>query len=310
METIGEMHFTDACGILRPSTEPSTVRFVSPIMSSMIAAAHIRQEDRQLTNRVFFSGDAQTYAANNGLLDVLKDRYEFPKRTGSQGVTYSKLTRLSTHAEVEVCNQVANDLVCEHLNSLSQNIAAKVCGVVGELHDNVASHARGTGFSCAQVYTSGVNRRLEFAIADAGCGMLANVNRINNAICTDDDAIRWCLQRGHTTASSQDDWAQRLPDDADFNPFPSNVEITRNENHHVGEGLWRLFELVKLLEGKIWISSGTGSFFWQGGKELSLPNRINWNGVAIEFEINVRPLAAEDSGSQARLEELAKRMGL
>lgn len=304
------MDHPTACEIFQNSAGSREIRFVTPIISVMLAAACVQEGRQNLSKRVTFGNDAQNYAKNNGLLDILQGRYEFPKRTGNQGITYSKLTRLSTYSEVEACNQVTNDLIYEHLGALSEDIASKVCGVVGELHDNVASHANGTGFSCGQVYTSGGGRRLIFSIADTGCGMSANVRRVCESIQSDDEAIRWCLQRGHTTAGFQHEWAQRLPEDSFFNPYPTTVETTSNENHHVGEGLWRLCELVKLLEGKIWISSGAGSFFWQHGKEMTSSNRINWNGVAIEFEIDVGPVIGKNLNSQARLEELAVRMGL
>ena len=74
----------------------------------------------------------------------------------------------------------------------------KTARVVGELHDNVASHASGRGFSAAQFYRQG-RSRLEIAIADGGSGFLRNVRRVMPNITTHGAAIEWCLKKGNVS---------------------------------------------------------------------------------------------------------------
>lgn len=262
--------------------------------------------------RLVFSGDSRSYAANNGLLDVILGDYSFPKRGGLQGVTYTKLTKLATHAEVDGCNAVINDLIQEQLEPFSPLMASQLRKVVGELHDNVASHARGLGYSCAQVYTGSGDYRIEFAIADAGCGMLKNVQSVVPEINSACDAIQWCLQKGNTTAQNRKDeeWVQRLPEDARWNPFGDTVAVRSTENHHIGEGLWRLSELVRSVDGNLWIASGDGQYRCVSGKEQTAQNRFNWSGVAIEFELTVIPGRGPSLEQQQKLERLAERIGL
>jgi len=273
----------------------------------MVAASTI-QDGR--AKRIDFIGDCQSYARNNGLLDTIQNTYRFPQRGGRQGVTYTKLTKLSTHTEVDACNAIISDLIDEQLGGFSDFVSSQLRKVVGELHDNVASHARGAGFSCAQVYTERDARRIEFAIADAGCGMLRNVQTIHPTVHTHEGAIRWCLQKGNTTARVCDGWAQRLPEDACCNPYPDSVDTRSVEDHHAGEGLWRLSELIRAVDGNMWIGSGNGYFLLRKGKEKTGVYQFDWSGVAIEFEISVTEGATPSSQQQDKLNELAERIGL
>lgn len=187
--------------------------------------------------------------------------------------------------------------------------------VVGELHDNVASHASGVGFSAAQVYNGQKGKRwIEFAVADSGCGMLRNVRQLVPTIASDDDAIKWCLIRGNTTAGERDSWAQRLPEDCLYSPLPSGVTSFSNENHHLGEGLAVLTELITIAAGELWIWSGNCEFTLdeQGRSYYRTADDIQWQGVAIEIKLDVdRALGALATPlADAKLEALAGRLGL
>ena len=299
---------------LDSGVQVSPVAFVSPIFSVMVAMCASRSQ-LSLKERLHFVGDCESYAQNNGLLDCLAGKYQFPLPSGRQGVTYTKLTRLQNHVEVDACNAVVNSLIHQHVDTVSPEAANHLCQIVGELHDNVASHARGWGFSCAQVYPERNQGavRLNFAIADGGCGMLQNVQRIRPDIQTDGDAIQWCLGQGNTTARQKDEWAQRLPDDYMIAPFPDSVTRYSQENHHMGLGLWQLAELVRIFRGELWIASGRGRCN-DGGNGVGIQqfSQVDapWNGVAIECEITVRSGQRVTHEQAADLEALAERIGL
>ncbi len=288
---------------------PCEVEFVTPIVSATLASLSASLA-RPIRDRINFSEKAQSYADHCGLTAALSGQYSFPIRSGLQGSTYTKLTRLATHAEVDRCNEIVNDLIFEQLLHFG-TVAARIASVIGELHDNVASHAKGLGFSCAQTYNFDDGRRLEFAIVDSGCGMLRNVQTINPTESSHAQAIEWCLKRGNTTArSSYDPWAQRLPEDAVVSPFPMQTSVRHSEDHHIGEGLWKLAELVRGLDGKLWVASGDGQMLVQSGHEKCGLSRINWTGVAIEVELTIaadnRPTAAQREG----IERVARRVGI
>jgi hypothetical protein len=137
---------------------------------------------------------------------------------------------MSEH-EVDACNAVINNLFYEQLGENGSDFIRVLSKVVGEMHDNVASHSRGIGFSSAQRYERGEGDVIQFAIVDTGVGMLRNVTPVAPAVTTDEGAIDWCLRRGNTTAARKGDgWEQRLPEDSLFSPYPRAVGTVRRSS--------------------------------------------------------------------------------
>jgi hypothetical protein len=175
------MDYSKAVNLIRWCTDPGlrelpygrSVSFVSPVVSAVLAAAATFPGK---VREVELLGECRTYADTTGLSEALRGEPIPVGQTGAlHGRTYSRLTRLSNHNEVDVCNSVIGDLLHRQFPSQeNKTFVNAVLKVVGELHDNVASHARGVGFSAAQVYTNrpAGGQRVEFAIADRGCGML------------------------------------------------------------------------------------------------------------------------------------------
>ncbi len=261
------MHNSTARAILRWYDNPvrvavgrnPSVKFVSPVVSTIVAAKSLYDPGFRI---IECEPQCQEYAEMIGLTEAIRGDHPVGKPGGLHGRSYSRLSRLAFESEVDSCNKVISDVLHNALdvgpNAGYINTIAKV---VGELHDNVPSHARGTGFSAAQVYSTDGNYRLEFAIADGGCGMLHNVQGMDSSVATDQEAISWCLQRGNTTAGSADDWEQRMPEDYLVSPFPQSVSFITTQNHHVGEGLWCLTELVREAKGSMWVWSGDAQLF-------------------------------------------------
>ena len=259
----------------------ATVDFVAPILSAMLAAESLREAGEL---PVQFSGDSATYAESNGLRDALEGNYRRPVRGGLQGQTYSQLARLQSPEDVDFCNTIIADLLYYQLGD-QQSVAAELAKIVGELHDNVVSHAAGAGFSSAQVYKQQDHRsRIEYAIADVGRGFLYNARTAQPEIATDQEAIQWAVRKG-TTSGRVNDWAQRLPSDVPESPYPPSTDTTYTENHHLGLGLYDLCEVVRKLGGQLWICSGRGMTQFVGDRIQSDKAAVEWQGVAIEFEV-------------------------
>ncbi len=179
--------------------------------------------------------------------------------------------------------------------------------MVGELHDNVASHSGGYGFSAAQK----LQDRLHFAIADNGVGMPTRVRDAGMTDLTDVEPVSWCLERGNTTAkSAEDPWAQRLPEDSIFNPFPDSVTTVQNDDNHMGEGLWQLRELVRNMQGNISISSGKAFLSAREHSLQSANSPYTWSGVAISFTLRVQDVGGLTSERQEALDSLSDRLGV
>ena len=310
------MHYSSAVSCLKLAKQyhrvsPTSVSFVTPIHSVLLAAGTVSPQIQTTLGNVIFTPEADQYARTTGLKDVLEGNYRFPQRGGLEGKTYSKLARLSSHPEVDRCNEVIGDLIHHQLAKASPSAVHEFSKVVGELHDNVASHARGTGFSCVQCYDDATGTRIEFAVADAGCGMLRNVKSQVPTLDGDTQAIRWCLVRGNTTASkSEDQWEQWLPDDALSNPYPPSVKVRSVEDHHCGEGLWKLQQLVQSWNGSLWIWSGQGCILHDGSTRRDWITDLSWQGVAIEFSIRVHEACEAEQPGLSEIEDLGRRLGL
>ena len=311
------MNYSKAMNTINRYTNPQfaelhnrpTVDFVSPVVATVLAAAAIRNPS---IRDIELDQTCQSYAETTGLTEALQNVGQPTGQTGPlHGKTYSRLTKLRTHDEVDGANSVIGDLLHQQLGA--GRFTNEIQKVVGELHDNVASHANGIGFSAAQVYGVGQNRTIEFAIADGGCGLLVNAQRVS-PVSSDEDAILWSLEKGNTSAPPRPDMAQRLPDDYIVSPLPPKVPSFSNENHHVGEGLYTLTELVRHAGGKLWIWSGKCSVQYQGG--IRTPFRTadypSWEGLAIEVEL---PLASaettiSDRHTKCELDAIAAKLGL
>ncbi len=303
---MADHHSIQAVRTIRAGQE-LTVGFVNPLLACVLAASRIGLGRDPL---VTFRDDSSRYAEHSGLLSALKGDYAgmIRPRSGYEGQTWSHLTTLYTHGEIEGCNQTINDLLFTQLGGMPKAVLDHTARVVGELHDNVASHASGRGFSAAQYYQSG-RSRLELAIVDHGRGFLRNVRQTMRAEMDDGAAIRWCLQKGNTT------WRPRSHSPAEQtwgDPYMEALDRGESENHHKGWGLALLTELVRATHGRLRIWSGNGVYHLaENGADQIIPAEQVWDGVAIAVtlfpdqaeKVDLNPLSS-------RLTELAKELGL
>ncbi len=263
-----------------------------------------------------FSSDAMGYAENSGLRFHIGQCEQRPRPGSAVGLTYCQAEKLANPAEVDYCNANIGRFLRTQLSGCqNQALVSATCGVVGELHDNIVSHSHGCGFSAAQYYRSS-KRVIQIAMADCGRGLNGSV-RQSGQIMSDREAIDWCLKRGNTTAKSitpaPDDifGPQRLPDDSVSNPYPRGVNVHRSDNHHMGEGLYRLTELIANTGGETWIWSGSAQILCTSNSRLPISSDVQWQGTAIGIEI---PVAAFERCEAAQnvdeYESLAKRLKL
>lgn len=285
----------------------SAVRFVSPIVSTMIACESAGSSG---ATRFNFEGNAKTYAKTIGLAAVLEGAQLSQNRSGLVGSTYSPLARLAQHCEVEAATDTVAGCLRERMGAGDhEHTVNEIFRVIGELHDNVASHARGAGYSALQVYSRGAVPRVEFAVVDGGVGLLANARCADPAIDRHESAIRWALIQGNTSARAPDAMAQSLPEDATFNPFPPSVPLRFTENHHLGEGLWQLRRLVVDLDGSLWVMTGNADLLVTPENHAGSYRRraTVWSGLAIE--VNLPICSTTHSGPDAE-DDFARSLGL
>ena len=303
-------HHADAVALIHAlqQGQPAHVGFVWPIVSTMLAAERLHPTYRAAPT---FDPDAKRYADHGGLLDALEERFTNHPRTGLVGKKYSPLARLVHDTDVEIADDTVT--ACLHANFGEELRATvnEICRVIGELHDNVASHARGAGFSALQVYQGKPSAIVEFAVCDAGVGLLRNVMRVEPTVTTHQAAVHWCFQKGNTTARSPvDDISQRLPDDAPMNPYPKHIPTRSTENHHLGEGLWQLLRLVVEIGGTLWALTGDAELEVTPANPAGTYTRskLDWHGLAIEVSLPVGSIYA--SQPKAGDESIAWRFGI
>ena len=281
------------------------VSWVSPVVATMLAAARLRPG---MLPQVTFTPGSESYARSIGLLAALAGETPNVNPSGLAGLTYSPLAQLALPRDVDVANDVVQACLDTQLGGQYGATVNEVGRVIGELHDNVASHARGAGFSALQVYRD--PDRVEIAVVDAGVGLLRNVRSAKVAgVDTHQAAIDWCFKKGNTTAPAGNvhPFAQRLPEDALSNPYAPTVPVRSSENHHMGEGLWQLLQLVKHLRGQLWMLTGDAQLIVnerhpQGSYQRSL---LDWQGLAIEVifpveSVFVAPPRSGDEGIAQR----------
>jgi len=173
--------------------------------------------------------------------------------------------------------------------------------VVGEMHDNVWSHGRSTGYSFAQKsavpYTNRQDHYLEFALADCGMGFLRELRRVNiPGVVTHQQSIEWCIQEGNSSknADFEDEWAQQLPNGhIGGNVFGSAVPVKEGSNNHQGLGLSHLMTLVKRYDGELMLATGDSCLHYADGCASYRTLTRDWQGVALSCRFKLSRLSVE-----------------
>jgi hypothetical protein len=108
-----EIEILSAVSTVR-SGQPYATDFVFPSLACVLAASRVSLGCDPV---VEFTGDSRIYAEHSGLLNALAGRYDamVRPRSSTEGRTWSHLTTLYQHAEIESCNQTINDVLFTQL---------------------------------------------------------------------------------------------------------------------------------------------------------------------------------------------------
>jgi hypothetical protein len=293
------------------------IEFITPLRAVSLCGA---VEDRRVNKmQLSFSEPARSYAQNYGLISSLE---QLPLATAGnrprQGRTYCPIQRINSPDNVDYCNDILSNLLRTQLASCrNQRLVSATCHVIGEIHDNVASHARDRGFSAAQVYT-GNKKYIQIAVADIGQGIGGSLRSAGTEYqeWTDEEALKWCLVRGNTTAKLRQPkedllGPQRIDYYSHHNPYPSETPVSSDTNNHMGEGLFRLVELIKETRGKTWIWSGRSSMLNDKGSTIWIDPELDWKGTVVAIEIPVDAFQTSTVAENTlEFEKLAEKLGL
>lgn len=240
-------------------------------------------------DRLTLSSATSGYVSAIGLSKALcgVDDYEYGRR--KEGKNYSTLEHLNSPEATDIATSRINSCIRSFVSDiLPAEFVAKLCEVVGDLHENVWAHGMASGFSMAQKWpvpwTFKRDHYLEFALADSGLGFLSEMRRVGMDVNSHREAIEWCIQEGHSTKKlkPEGEWVQRIPEDVIGNPL-RGVEQTRiTDNHHMGLGLYKLTQLIKEFHGTLWLATGDTALILEPDQENAYISLIDpWQGVAI-----------------------------
>lgn len=248
------------------------------------------------------------------------DRYE--QERVNVGRNYSLVTALQSVEAVDTATSSINSCI-RQLTFPDREVLptgiTELTHVVGELHDNVWSHGRSTGFSfalkSAVPHTQRTEHYLEFALADCGLGFLGELRRANfREIENHQQAIEWCIQEGNSSkhADLQDDWGQQLPPDfLGRSVFGVGVAVKEKENNHQGLGLAHLMSLVNTYNGTLLLASGDVCLEANGEEVSYSPLQVSWPGVAISCRFKISDLAVDNDNddNDPQLMEIMRALG-
>ncbi|PPD44397.1 MAG: hypothetical protein CTY16_11795 [Methylobacter sp.] len=250
-------------------------------------AACCRSKQIEFEKLHFYSEKTKGYASAIALENALsgKDSYQYERK--KSGENYSELVLLDCADGTDKATSTINSCIRYIFDSREVSGFSKdLCDVVGDLHDNVWSHGKSTGFSMAQKWDDYNTKGccFEFALADCGFGFLGELRRVGLPFDCDEDSISWCIEKGNSSKKLKvrDEWSQRLPQDIAGNPIPGIGQPVMSENHHMGLGLAKLIDLINNYKGQLWLASGEKTLVIddQGNKRFK-HNVQKWQGVAL-----------------------------
>ncbi|ASD87214.1 hypothetical protein EXB91_24745 [Salmonella enterica subsp. enterica serovar Florida] len=266
------------------------------VLAAYINKHHIQQEKCIFPNK--------GYMGTIGFYSALWGNENCGQKRINVGKNYSLLTPLTSAEMADEATTSINGCIRRLAYPEGAPYPAGITAlnhVVGEMHDNVWSHGKSTGYSFAQkTAVPGTDRQdyyLEFALADCGLGFLRELKRVNIlGINNHKESIEWCIQEGHSSkhVDLYDGWSQQLPDGhIGGNVFGLAVPVREYGNNHQGLGLTHLVALVKRYEGELMLASGDSCLHYVDGSTVYKSLTREWQGVALSCRFKLSRLSDE-----------------
>lgn len=255
-------------------------------MAAYIRKSNIPAEHFQISSK------HQSYLETIGFINLWGNHDK--RNRPNLGINYSMLTLLENEEVVDIANTQIISCINHFTNNDKSSGIASLKEVIGELHDNIWSHGRSTGFSMAQKYNDG---KIEIAVADCGLGFLSELQRIGMNIASHKEALEWCIQKGNSSkkveSERHDDWGQQLPADIIGGSPMGKYGRYRKENNHMGLGLDKLIQLIMMYKGTLQIISGNAYLSITPSDnriQIQEYQDFSWQGVVIVFELKLQAL--------------------
>lgn len=180
--------------------------------------------------------------------------------------TYTPIAEILDRSNIEKTRDSLISTIIQnfsHINTFNKNDLKKYLNhIFSELMNNVSDHSQSNigGYAMAQYYPK--LKKVQFAIADKGCGFLKNINSKFSNIDNEYEAIIKALERAVSASSN----------------------LIYGQNRNAGYGLYTLETIINETKGKMIIISNDTMFKLENGIRRKIHLKSNWNGVVVAIE--------------------------
>jgi anti-sigma regulatory factor (Ser/Thr protein kinase) len=184
----------------------------------------------------------------------------------TRSTTYTPIVQIDNRGEIEKIRNSLSSTIMQNFSNLTPNehsdLKQYLNHIFSELMNNVSDHAYSPigGYAMAQYYTG--NKKVQFAIADKGCGFLNNIKLKYPEITTEKDAILKALGKAVTASKSH----------------------MYGQNRNAGYGLYTLETIINETKGRMLIISNDAMIKIENNKRYDYILPISWGGVAVAIE--------------------------
>ncbi|MDD2651920.1 MAG: hypothetical protein PHX44_02570 [Sulfurimonas sp.] len=180
--------------------------------------------------------------------------------------TYTPIEIISTRNGLEQISTHLTSIMLNNFKSLDKNDETDLKHYLQylflELMNNVAdhSHSKVGGYVMAQYYPT--NKKVQFVVADRGVAFLNNLKLNFSDIESEEEAIFAALKKGVT----------------------STRQKMYGQEKNAGYGLYAMFEILKMTEGRFVIISNDTLVRYENGNFETIILDNPWSGVVVSFE--------------------------
>lgn len=183
----------------------------------------------------------------------------------SSGKNHAAVRQIQTRADVEKARDHLSSTIMKSIEASAHELAdykQYLNHMFSELLNNVTDHASSPvgGFAMAQYYPS--HKKVQFAVADRGCGFLQNIEAKFPEITNEIEAITKAMEKS-VTASCNEMYGQ---------------------NRNAGYGLYTLQFILSQTKGSLLIISNDSFVCLQGEQIAKGQTDTPWHGTVVAFE--------------------------
>jgi hypothetical protein len=180
--------------------------------------------------------------------------------------TYTPIVQIKGRYQTEQIRDSLTTTIMRNFSTLSlpdqSDLRRYLNHMFSELLNNVSDHSFSDigGFAMAQYYEN--HKKVQFAIADKGCGFLANIRAKFPEIQTEEAAIFKAMERAVTASKN----------------------YVYDQSRNAGYGLYTLETILSHSNGNLIILSNDTMIKLEASTKYIYKLPISWNGVVVAFE--------------------------